>query len=79
MQDIQELYKENAPNKDFRQDANYKFYEAQHYAMERLKHNMAWQLVWRNNTIEYFGQGGHLNEKSWYDTPLGLHKDKIYW
>lgn len=59
--------------------SNYHYYKGMHYAMEELKHNLAHQLVWRNNKIEYFGQGGHLKKQKWYDTPFGFHKDKIYW
>lgn len=59
--------------------SNYHFYKGMHHAMEELKHNMAWQLVWRNNKIEYFGQGGTLKKQKWYDTPFGYHKDEIYW
>lgn len=60
-------------------NSNYHFYKGMHHAMELLKREMTHQLVWRDNKIEYFGQGGHLKEQQWYDTPFGYHKDKIYW
>ena len=55
------------------------FYKGMHHAMEKLKDEMSHQLVWRNNKIEYFGQGGTLKKQKWYDTPFGYNKDKIYW
>ena len=70
------LYKNN--NKKMPESA-VEFYKGMHHAMEELKHNMAHQLVWRNNKIEYFGQGGTLKKQKWYDTPFNYHKDKIYW
>ena len=55
------------------------FYKGMHHAMEKFKDEMSHQLVWRNNKIEYFGQGGTLKKQKWYDTPFGYNKDKIYW
>ena len=54
-------------------------YRGLHLGLEDLKRNMNYQILWNNLNIEYFGQGGNLKKQKWYDTPLGTHKDAIYW